>query len=53
MMSVDGFTVERDGDTIILTFSDMLGDIECYEFPVEDAFKIAAALTQHSVHDSM
>lgn len=47
MEPVDGFTVERAGDKIFLTFSNRYGQGEVYTLTIEDARKILEALEQY------
>lgn len=44
--NVDRFTVERDGDEVLIKFMDMFGNGQCYGFPIRDARKIRNALTR-------
>jgi hypothetical protein len=41
---VDGFTVERVGDTVLMILTSRYGDGDQYELPVEDARRIAESL---------
>lgn len=46
MENVDGFSVEREGNQIHISFFDILGLGEVYTFSVDDARKIMLALEQ-------
>lgn len=45
---VDGYSVERKGDEVILTLSDRYGQGDIYSFPAEDALKVGVALVLKS-----
>jgi len=45
---IEGFTVTRLEDKVILTLTNSLGEGEVFEFPVEDAMKIGLALVSMS-----
>jgi hypothetical protein len=44
MENVDGFSVEREGNQIHISFFDIFGTGEVYTFPVEEARKILQGL---------
>jgi len=46
MENVDGFSVEREGNQIHISFYDILGYGEVYTMPLKDARKIYLALEQ-------
>lgn len=46
MENVDGYSVERKGDEVYISFYDIFGMGETYSLPVEDAKKIFQALGQ-------
>jgi len=45
---VDGFSVEHDDDSVILTLSNRYGVTERYEFDALSAVRIGHALVAHS-----
>ena len=46
MENVDGFSVERIGKDILLSFYDVFGQGEVYQLTLEDAQKVKDALEQ-------
>ena len=46
MENIDGFSVERKGDDIIISFYDVFGQGESYVLTVKDARQIMTALEQ-------
>lgn len=44
MENIDGFSVERSGENIIISFYDLFGQGESYILPQADGFKIKEAL---------
>lgn len=46
MENVDGFSVERIGKDILLSFFDVFGQGEVYQLTIQDAKKIRDALDQ-------
>lgn len=48
MESVDGFTIEKDEEYIVLTLTNIFGEGETFYFPPEDAKTIGELLIKYS-----